>query len=224
MRQDEWSRALVGGIAEAVRFHRKRRRMSAQQLADECERLGYPMPRSVLTNLENGRRETVSIAELLVLSAALRVPPVLLLFPLGRVAATEALPDMRTSTWGAVQWVMGDRELPNVDTDISHGDETIRIFQLHRSQVATAMLYLQAARKPERVKPLDYPTDAHWTSPQENQQMFHMAESAIQYLRAQMRDARLIPPELPPELAHIDSPDYDPPTQTPPMRSGMSGK
>ncbi len=221
MRQDEWSRALVGGVAESVRFHRNRQRMSAQQLADECSQLGYPVPRSVLTNLENGRRDTVSVAELLVLSAVLRVPPVLLLFPLGRVAVTEVLPDTRTSTWGAVQWVMGDRELPDVETDSLHGDETIGVFQLHRSQVQYAMLHLRAARKPERVKPPDYPADAHWMSTQECEQLFHMAEGGIHRLRGQMRDAGMIPPDLPPELAHIDSPDFDPPVRMSPVWSGV---
>ncbi len=211
MRRDEWSQALVGGVAKAVRFHRKRRHMSAQQLADECELFGYPMPRSVLTNLENGRREAVSVAELLVLSAALRVPPVLLLFPLGRVAVTEALPDMRTSTWGAVQWVLGERERPDVETDILHGGQTIGVFRFHESQVAHALANLKAAHRSEKqVKPLNYPVDTHRLSAQEYLQIFHMAESVIYQLRGQMRKAGLIPPELPPGLAHIDTPDFYP--------------
>ncbi len=78
--------------------------MSAQQLADECERLGYPVARSVLTNLENGYRDSVSISEWLILAAALRVPPMLLVFPLGRYDQIEPLPDVQVAPWDAVTW------------------------------------------------------------------------------------------------------------------------
>lgn len=77
--------------------------MSAQDLADETERLGHPIGRSVLANLENGRRPTLSVAELIVLAKALRVPPLLLLFPVGHVEEVELPPHGKVSTWFASQ-------------------------------------------------------------------------------------------------------------------------
>ena len=57
--------------------------MSVQKLADRTAELGMPIPRSVLANLESGRRDTVSVAEVLVLAAALDVAPVELICPVG---------------------------------------------------------------------------------------------------------------------------------------------
>ncbi|WP_219413925.1 hypothetical protein [Pseudonocardia nigra] len=102
MNQNEWARGVAAMIAGEMK--RRRGRMSAQRLADRCEELGYAIPRSVLANLESGRRETISVPEWLVLSAALRVPPLLLLFPLGRVETVEPLPDVEVSPLSALDW------------------------------------------------------------------------------------------------------------------------
>ena len=63
-----------------------------QQLADRTAELGMPIPRSVLANLESGRRDTVSVAEVLVLAAALDVAPIELICPVGFDKQTEMLP------------------------------------------------------------------------------------------------------------------------------------
>ncbi|TFD56401.1 helix-turn-helix domain-containing protein [Cryobacterium sp. Hh38] len=63
------------GIGQRVAKYRKAEGFSAQKLAD---RIGST--RSIVTNIENGRREDVTVEELLRLSAALRVPPAALLF------------------------------------------------------------------------------------------------------------------------------------------------
>jgi len=77
--QEDWQQWLTCAIAAEIRRHRIGHKMSAQKLADRCEQLGFAVPRSVLTNLENGHREALSIAELLVIAAALGVPPARLL-------------------------------------------------------------------------------------------------------------------------------------------------
>ena len=70
---DDWPARVAATVAREVRRYRESQRpkMSAQQLADRTAELGAPIPRSVLANLESGRRETVSVAEILVLAAAL---------------------------------------------------------------------------------------------------------------------------------------------------------
>lgn len=68
-------------IAGRMRELRTRRRWSAQRLADEMTRVGVEWNRSVVTKLENKRRESVSVAELLALALVLDVPPLALLLP-----------------------------------------------------------------------------------------------------------------------------------------------
>lgn len=78
--------------------------MSAQRLSEACADLGMAIPRSVLANFEGGRRESVSVAEVFILAAALQVPPLLLAFPLGRLETMEPLPGIEVSPWGALHW------------------------------------------------------------------------------------------------------------------------
>ena len=110
--QNEWADSLTKAIAGEVRRHRLARKMSAQQLADRCGELGMEIPRAVLANLENGRRPIVSVAELLVLAAALDVPPVVLVTPLGHAPGVEILPGRELDTWDAALWISGDVRLP----------------------------------------------------------------------------------------------------------------
>lgn len=55
--------------------------MSAQRLSDVCADFGADIPRNTITNLENGRKESLPFHELVVIAAALMVDPVELLFP-----------------------------------------------------------------------------------------------------------------------------------------------
>jgi transcriptional regulator with XRE-family HTH domain len=108
---DDWSARMARLIAREVRRYREgqgqRPRMSAQQLADRTEELGMPIPRSVLANLESGRRETVSVAEVLVLAAALNVAPVELICPVGFDKETEMLPGRAMDQLAARRWFTG---------------------------------------------------------------------------------------------------------------------
>ncbi|WP_309317355.1 helix-turn-helix transcriptional regulator [Streptomyces salinarius] len=95
-------------IAGEVRRHRRARGMSAQALADRCAELGITsLPRSVIANLENGRRGNVTFAEVLVLAAALDVPPVVLAFPAGHAETVEYLPGQSAPPLDARDWFDG---------------------------------------------------------------------------------------------------------------------
>lgn len=119
MTQPPWPERLVEVIAGEVKRHRQRRGLSAQQLADACARLGLPIQRSVLANLESGRRANLSVPELLVLAAALNVAPVLLVFPVGSQELSEFRPGMKVDTWRAAQWFGGQGEDPTPTTNAS---------------------------------------------------------------------------------------------------------
>lgn len=95
-------------IAREVRRHRQARGMSAQQLADKCAEVGMPLQRTVISNIENGRRGNVSVAEVLVLAAALEVPPAALIFPAGYAEAVEYLPGRAAAPLEAADWWHGE--------------------------------------------------------------------------------------------------------------------
>jgi transcriptional regulator with XRE-family HTH domain len=103
---ERWVEALHGRIADAIRDAREGK-MTAQQLADETERLGYPMSRSQIANYESGRKRSLEIGELFVLAAALKVAPLELLFPGTPDQPVEILPDETTSTLDASTWFIG---------------------------------------------------------------------------------------------------------------------
>jgi transcriptional regulator with XRE-family HTH domain len=105
----DWSTRLAWSVAHEVRRHRQGQGLSAQQLADRCAELGMPIQRSVLANLESGRRTTVTVAEILVLAAALDIPPALLLFPVGHAESVEVLPGKQQESLEAVEWFSGAR-------------------------------------------------------------------------------------------------------------------
>lgn len=104
----EWPARVSQTIARELRRHRTARGMSAQQLADECVRLGHTgLQRTVISNLENGRRRDVSVSDVLVLAAALEVAPAALIFPAGYAAEVEYLPGQAASPLEAVDWLIG---------------------------------------------------------------------------------------------------------------------
>ncbi|WP_282703210.1 helix-turn-helix transcriptional regulator [Streptomyces sp. CC219B] len=94
-------------IAGEIRRHRLGQGLSAQQLSDRCAELGAPIPRTVLSNFENGKRQNITVAEVLVLARALGVPPGVLIFPVGHVAEFEVLPGAWQEPLAALDWLSG---------------------------------------------------------------------------------------------------------------------
>lgn len=102
---------MYGRIAGAVRSARKESGRSAQDIADATAELGYPISRSRIANLESGRKQGVDIAELMVLAAALGVPPVTLLYPGSPDHEIEMLPGRSRTSVFALAWFAGDTVL-----------------------------------------------------------------------------------------------------------------
>ncbi|SHM56992.1 helix-turn-helix domain-containing protein [Streptomyces yunnanensis] len=119
MEQRDWPERLAATIAGEIRRYRLNLKMSAQQLSDRCAELGMEIPRAVISNLENGRRTSVTVAEVLVLAAALGVPPAALIFPVGYAEKTEALPGAEVPPFEAVRWLGGEEfaTTPGTQTD-----------------------------------------------------------------------------------------------------------
>ena len=106
MSQD-WSEKLHSRVARAVKSARGSR--SAQWLADETGRLGFPISRAAIANYESGRKRGLDLTELLVIAAALGVPPLVLLFPDVPDGPVEVLPGLEIASWDAAAWFSGER-------------------------------------------------------------------------------------------------------------------
>lgn len=110
-------------VARQIVLFRKRQDMTRDALAAACAKLGCPeLTGPALANIETGRRgpegqrrRDVTVDELVVLAAALGVPPLMLLFPVGDSRATALLPGRHEDTWAAARWFTGEDGSPGVD-------------------------------------------------------------------------------------------------------------
>lgn len=107
-----WPDSLTAVIGRRVAQFRKGK-LTAQQLSDALrERLGVDMKRSVIGDLENGVRRTVSVSEVLALAYVLGVPPLLLIVPLGEPGDVEVLPGVWANPWAVARWAAGEGVMP----------------------------------------------------------------------------------------------------------------
>ena len=203
MSQENWPAALAGTIAGEVRRYRKLRGMTAQELADRCGEIGMPFPRAVLANFETGRRPTVSVAELLVLAAALEVPPVVLIAPIGRARTAEALPGQELDPWAEALWASGYVRIRHLDGDwelsaIGSDDEDGIVPLYDRHDQLVEELSNQDGFWSEQAATADSPEDMRRTVSWRS-----ALEDSLRSIRSRMRELNLIPPDLPNELAYM---------------------
>lgn len=104
-------------IGRAIKALRGKRR-SAQWLADRTEELGYPIGRATVSEIETGRRRSVTVAELLILARALNTSPASLLLPDPSDEVTnlvEILPGNERTGFQATQWFSGERAISDLE-------------------------------------------------------------------------------------------------------------
>ncbi|MBB4931419.1 transcriptional regulator with XRE-family HTH domain [Lipingzhangella halophila] len=195
-------------MAEEIRRYRKQRRLSVQRLADICtEDYALPIKRSVLANLESGRRPTLSVAELLVLARILEVPPLQLLFPIGQADEIEVLPGRTAKTWYAAQWFIGETPLDideaaawatvNAAAYYRSHERRVHDWRLRKDEVESRQAKAaQAATESER--------EAHTSAAEAQQQLLSMDEDVLTRERARMRKLGITPPDLPDDLDHLE--------------------
>ncbi|WP_082920603.1 helix-turn-helix domain-containing protein [Rhodococcus sp. YH3-3] len=107
-----WPEELTKAVVEQIRRYRQKRGLSYQQLADRCTELGYPTGRTTLANLEAHKRKSLTLHELIVLAAALEVPPVELIFPGIPDGEFQILPNKSQNAWDALKWFTGETKVP----------------------------------------------------------------------------------------------------------------
>jgi transcriptional regulator with XRE-family HTH domain len=106
-----------------VQARRKAMGLTAQQLAERTKDLDYRVTRVAISKIESNKRAgKLDVAELLVLAAALDIPPALLLYPGFPSGVVELLPDDRqASNYDALKWFAGERPLPLRRADLKPG-------------------------------------------------------------------------------------------------------
>lgn len=98
----------VGEVfAERLEMVRTARGLTQAGLAERVSELGFEVDRSVIANIENGRRERVTVEELFAFAAALNVGPTDLLLPSDdEPIAVTALVEEPSS--GVRRWLVGE--------------------------------------------------------------------------------------------------------------------
>lgn len=183
--------------------------MSAQDLADACEEIGYPIPRNVIANMESGRRTGLPLVEVMVLAKALHTYPICLLYPLGFVEEVQRLPfEHYEPTWEAMHWFTGDRP-----DDFGMEAEMLRNYRAHARHERAALAAIRGEKHERwRVEKAANPTEREEAllAHEEYAERFARAKDRLRSARAFIREDGGTPPLLPPELADIDPPDTNP--------------
>lgn len=105
-----WAEEQAHRIALEIR--RLRGKRSAQWLADRTSELGSPVSRSVISDLEVGRRRHIAVAELVVIARALDTPASLLCSEIGWDDGTRPLrTDLPVRVESGHVWI-GETEFP----------------------------------------------------------------------------------------------------------------
>lgn len=130
----DWAEEQAYNVALEVR--RLRGKLSAQKLSDRTKALGHEVTRAVLSDLENGRRRHVTVAELTVLARALSTTPVALLYPDPIDGVTQMLPDVAAGQGFAMQWFSGHIDTPSLAEQAICSDPSAYGMNVERTKLA----------------------------------------------------------------------------------------
>ena len=145
MTSKDWGRELTHRVAAEVK--RRRGEHTVQWLSDRTADYGLRISRSRISDLERGDRGgLLGVAELLVLAAALDVPPLLLLFPGLPGEPVEMLPGRVVESWDAARWFTGEEPSPAEDPDHIPAKSTWVLRQLRRLADVDQRLATAASR------------------------------------------------------------------------------
>jgi transcriptional regulator with XRE-family HTH domain len=96
-------------IAQRMRELRGKRGLTGAGLGERMTGLGVPWDRSIVANLESGRRRSVTVDELLALALALNCPPMYLLIPPDAPGEPYAVtPAVSESRRNVAAWFAGE--------------------------------------------------------------------------------------------------------------------
>ncbi len=124
---DSWPDEVTTRIASEIkRLRSEVLDISGQALSDRTDKLGHRVSRSTISEIESGRRKSITVADLVILAAALDTVPIALIYPGPYDADIRALPKAELPQIWAVRWFAGElRTISEVPFD-SKG-HTVRI-------------------------------------------------------------------------------------------------
>lgn len=226
------SLTLVEMLAREVRSQRTKRGWSARELGERCQELGLEWDRNIVANVEHGRRASFTTQELVTLGRVFRMPPIELIFPLGRGDKIEFLPGETNTAWNVSRWFTGEAGFPQVrdeaweekygrgeyfkqsklyewyeDPEVGWEDNAIPVilFRRHLQQIHDYY------RVPVQVRTMTDPPLIPQLAdlPQKDGQalidrLMKAAAREIQRTRDEMRRHGFKPPHLPEELQYLD--------------------
>jgi transcriptional regulator with XRE-family HTH domain len=190
----EFELARAGWFGDAVSWRRRALNLTASELSRRTVELGYPISRGAIAKIESNLRSgKIDVAEVLVLSAALDIPPVLLLFPQFSTDGSGAvLPGVLAKEDEAVRWVSGQVPLPQ-ERDMPGGNLEQDASDLPNEgvQLVVAMQTLQQAVE-TRISLVHHlhTLQADAAEVIDAQRMLDMNNELIQNLRQHIRAAR----------------------------------
>jgi transcriptional regulator with XRE-family HTH domain len=209
--EPDWSVRMTARIGERVAWFREQKtdasgkKMTVQALADRCAELGLPLGRVTITKLERGNRQAITPAEVMVLAAALEVPPVELLFPIG-AAEAEILPGRMVATRHALGWFCGSLSLqlageitgllrppPGEESSVRLLDEHDEIVRQWTQSSAESAMAITAARSQGR----EGDANAHVMAARGYR---HVASDSLRRIRAELSRRGVALPPLPADL------------------------
>jgi len=195
-----------------MREARKAAGLTMGDVAQGCADRGLTeITEQSVKNLESGRKASMTIADFVVLSDVLGVPPVTLLFPLGTSATVEVLPGREVSTWDALAWFTGETPMDQPAPEGTARD-VLDVFRNHGDLVAAATASTTLAKERRRAASttLDRARRAALLDRAAGYEE-HAFEDCqeLRVFRVRMRERGLVPPALPDDLAFVDQPTSD---------------
>jgi len=120
---DTWAPELTSRIAAEIKALRGER--SGQWLSDETAAIGHRVSRSTISEIETGKRQTISVDALIVLAAALKVSVADLIYP--GLDDVEMLPGLVVRHGEAVDALVGTFErMQRLQAEVDRSTAAIR--------------------------------------------------------------------------------------------------
>jgi transcriptional regulator with XRE-family HTH domain len=106
-------------IGQKIALYRKRSKLSAEELA---AKVGRGLTRSILANLETGRKQDLTVSQLLGVAVVLGVRPIDLIFDLSepneRISLTDGAWSLSATTWLVAEWFSSRLPTSQLDAEI----------------------------------------------------------------------------------------------------------
>lgn len=204
--------------AERIKQLRKEREWSAQKLGEEMARVGIPWNRSIVVNIEQGRRSYITVEELVALGRVLGVPPMLLALPFDQLRQIAVLPNASVPTWAAAQWFAGHAPFPTTSDQrdeweanqdaFDRGAVPVELWDQHQGNVKAwqqATWDQEMARRQAGNAHDEESRDALLRKARAAELEADRIANVLWEVRRRMRQHGILAPELPEALRHVDT-------------------